>query len=283
MTGSSPGRQRSMFSGEPSDEPKNRLEVLKEKPSRDGAGVRAASRFSGTVLRLVLRLGFERQRHIELRQRRRAQCGLQLGIERRALDGRRRLGGLGALDRCIRCRGVLGRRRALGRACGFRRRRRHDEAIAFQRAIDLGKIGGVITRRRRDERIARHGSRDVDALIVEAGQPIGRGLRRGGSDRTAERERCDLDGAGRGEHPLLPALGDAGLARQQRSNILISDLGRHQSEDAKTEAEGREPRALRLATQHKHCTLTQRLHDRTSVHPCNSTFFVGIEFRLPGS
>src|SRR6185312_14231711 len=51
-TGSSPGRQRSMFSGEPSDEPKNRLEVLKEKPSRDGAGVRAASRFSGTVLRL---------------------------------------------------------------------------------------------------------------------------------------------------------------------------------------------------------------------------------------
>src|SRR6185436_7947621 len=30
-------------------------------------------------------------------------------------------------------------------------------------------------------------------------------------------------------------------------------------------------------------TLTQRLHDRTSVHPCNSTFFVGIEFRLPGS
>ena len=85
-------------------------------------------------------------------------------------------------------------------ACGFRRRRRHDEAIALQRAIDLGKIGGVITRRRRDERIARHGSRDVDALIVEAGEAVGRGLRRGGSDRTAEREGCDLDGAGGGEH-----------------------------------------------------------------------------------
>jgi hypothetical protein len=28
MTGSSPGRQRSMLSGEPSDEAKNRLEVL---------------------------------------------------------------------------------------------------------------------------------------------------------------------------------------------------------------------------------------------------------------
>ena len=36
MTGSSPGCQRSMLSGEPSDEPKNRLEVLKEKPSRGG-------------------------------------------------------------------------------------------------------------------------------------------------------------------------------------------------------------------------------------------------------
>src|SRR6185295_3240948 len=39
--GSSPGRQRSMVSGEPSEEPKNRLEVLKEKLSRGGAGASA--------------------------------------------------------------------------------------------------------------------------------------------------------------------------------------------------------------------------------------------------
>src|SRR6266545_2444843 len=40
-TGSSPGRQRSMLSGEPSEDPKNRLEVLKEKLSRGGAGASA--------------------------------------------------------------------------------------------------------------------------------------------------------------------------------------------------------------------------------------------------
>src|SRR4029077_1501124 len=116
----------------------------------------------------------------------------------------------------------------------------------------LWKIRGMITRRRSDERIAGHRSRDVDALIVETCEAVGRGLRRGGSDRAANRERRDLDGAGGGAHPLLPALGDAGLARQQRSNILISDPGRNQCEDARTEAEGREPGALRLVTQHKH-------------------------------
>ena len=52
MIGSSPGRQRSMLSGEPSDEPKNRLEVLKEKPSRGGAGARRGlAVLRGTVLR----------------------------------------------------------------------------------------------------------------------------------------------------------------------------------------------------------------------------------------
>src|SRR6187402_3046778 len=39
-----------MLSGEPSDEPKNRLEVLKEKPSRGDADGRTDSRVSGTVL-----------------------------------------------------------------------------------------------------------------------------------------------------------------------------------------------------------------------------------------
>ena len=37
IVGSSPGRQRSIFSGAPSDEPKNRLDVLKEKLSRGTA------------------------------------------------------------------------------------------------------------------------------------------------------------------------------------------------------------------------------------------------------
>ncbi len=55
MTGSSPGRQRSMLSGEPSDEPKNRLEVLKEKPSRGGAGASAAGSHSGDTLEVFER------------------------------------------------------------------------------------------------------------------------------------------------------------------------------------------------------------------------------------
>src|SRR5882672_4213198 len=49
ISGSSPGCQRSMFSGEPSDElPKNRLEVLNEKPSRGSAGA-TASMVSGAL------------------------------------------------------------------------------------------------------------------------------------------------------------------------------------------------------------------------------------------
>ncbi len=58
----------------------------------------------------------------------------------------------------------------------------------------------------------------------------------------------------------LPALRDAGLTRQQRRDVLIADLVRHQREDTETESEGREPRALRMVThdQHRyaHATLT---------------------------
>ena len=50
-------------------------------------------------------------------------------------------------------------------------------------------------------RIARQRARDVDALIVEACQPIGRGLRRRGSDRTAEAVGRDLDGLRRRRTP----------------------------------------------------------------------------------
>src|SRR6185436_2456947 len=49
-TGSSPGRQRSMLSGEPSEEPKNRLEVLNEKLSRRGSGASATCDGSPALL-----------------------------------------------------------------------------------------------------------------------------------------------------------------------------------------------------------------------------------------
>src|SRR5258707_12805101 len=50
-TGSSPGRQRSMLSGEPSELPKNRLDVLKAKLSRGGAALSAVAGASGAGLR----------------------------------------------------------------------------------------------------------------------------------------------------------------------------------------------------------------------------------------
>src|SRR5258708_10650034 len=51
MVGYSPGRQRSMLSGEPSEEPKNRLEVLNEKLSRGGAGASTTDGATPPLLR----------------------------------------------------------------------------------------------------------------------------------------------------------------------------------------------------------------------------------------
>ncbi len=51
MTGASPGCQRSMFSGEPSAEPKNRFDVLNAKASRGGAGLTAVAGAEGALLR----------------------------------------------------------------------------------------------------------------------------------------------------------------------------------------------------------------------------------------
>src|SRR6478752_9057911 len=56
-TGSSPGRQRSMLSGEPSEEPKNRLEGLKEKLSRGGAAATATGGASWAFFRSSSGLG----------------------------------------------------------------------------------------------------------------------------------------------------------------------------------------------------------------------------------
>ncbi len=50
----------------------------------------------------------------------------------------------------------------------------------------------------------------------------------------------------------LRSLRDAGLAREQSRKVLIANLARQQSEEAKTEAEGHEVRALRPVTQHRH-------------------------------
>ncbi|GCC44567.1 hypothetical protein chiPu_0028517, partial [Chiloscyllium punctatum] len=188
---------------------------------------------------------------------------LQFRIERCVVGkcaAARRSRGLHAPDRRIRCRGILVRRSRACRLRGFDLiRPPDDETIALQGAIDLGKIGCLIARRRRGDRIASDSAGDVGAGVQPREQDL-RVLRRGGSDRTAEAVGRDLDGADRGrEDALLPALGNAGLPGQERGNILISDLGRHQCEDAKTETEERETGALRLVTRHKHRTLTQRL------------------------
>ncbi len=203
----------------------------------------------GRDFQIVQRPGFERHRNIVLGKLRRAQGFRKFRIERCALSRWRDGGGLCA------CHGGVGRRRILGRGRGLggRRCRRlgrdSDKAIALQGAIDLGEIGRVITRRRLRKRIPRHRTGDADTLVVEAGQPIACGLRRRRPDRTAEAIGSDLNGAGGGEHPFLPAFGDARLPGQQRCDILISNLVRDQCEDAETKTEGRETHVLRPVTQ----------------------------------
>ncbi len=68
---------------------------------------------------------------------------------------------------------------------------------------------------------------------------------------------------------LLPTLRDTGLARNQRRDVLIADLGRKQTEDRKCKAEGRPSRALRLVLQSRHCyayaTLTLLVHDQAHL------------------
>src|SRR6185437_12737864 len=159
-------------------------------------------------------------------------------------------------------RRILARRRNFVWEPGFRldhRRRRDHETIALQRAVDLGKIGGLVTRRRLQHAIARQRSGDVDAGIIEAREPIGRALRRRSADWPAEAVSCELDGGGGASDALLPAFSDAGLPREQRGDVLIAGLVRHQAEDTKRNTEGREPRALRLLTlywyQRTHATL----------------------------
>ena len=84
--------------------PKNRLAVLTEKPSRDGAGSSAIGDASWRGFQIVERLGFERQRDIVLRQRRRAQRVLQVRDRAARAPLRRQRRSFGALHRSIRCR-----------------------------------------------------------------------------------------------------------------------------------------------------------------------------------
>ncbi len=256
----------------PSEElPKNRLEVLTRNGSRGGA-----SR-NGGLLQRFERLERERARSVAglwrigvLRQRRRAQRLRELGIERGRGLRRHRLwqrDGLGAEHRAVRRRGIFLRRRCRRRArFGSLRRCDRCEAITLHGAIDLGKIGGLVARRRLQRRIAADRAGDVAA--VEAREANHRALRSRSADRPGEAVGGELYGGRSREHLLLPTLRDAGLARQQRGNVLIAGLSRHQCEDAETDAEGREPRALRMVTQQKHryahATLTLEKSSRST-------------------
>src|SRR6185312_225033 len=125
--------------------------------------------------------------------------------------------------------------------------RRHDKPVPLQRAIDFGEIRGLIARRLQHH-VARNRARDVGRGTFEACEPIGRALRRGGSDRTAKAVGSELDGGGCAGDALLPAFTDARLAREQRGDVLIAHLAGHQSEDTQRKTEGRETYAPRLLT-----------------------------------
>ena len=129
-----------LSAGAPSEElPKNRLAVFTEKPSRDGAGSSASGDGIGRALQVIERLGLERHRNIVLRKRRRAQRFLKFGIERRVA---RRPAPQRRSLRPSPKRSTSTGSSSAGAAFGRRRRSRaatDDEAIALQRAIDLGK------------------------------------------------------------------------------------------------------------------------------------------------
>ena len=221
-----------------------------------------------------------------LLQVRRMERGFKLGIERR---GRIRSGrgfrGLCAEDRRIGLRLFRRGLRHRLRRSGFRRAQR--QAVALGGAHDLGEIRFLIRTQHWTQRIAADGTRDVDALTFEAGEAIGCRLKRARAHRARQIERGDLKRAARGgEQEFLPALGDARLARQQRGEILIADFGRAHCHQTENKAEGREPRALRPVTQHKHRTLTQLYACTHATEPhirCNSIDFVVIELKLPRS
>src|SRR5260370_29945798 len=86
-------------------------------------GLERDRRRVGRAFQIVERLGFERQRDIILRQRRRAQRFLKFGIERRAFGGRRG-GGFCARHPSVGCRWLLKTGRGIGRRRRLRRGRR---------------------------------------------------------------------------------------------------------------------------------------------------------------
>ena len=86
ITGSSPGRQRSIFWAS-QRRAKNRLRSQGEAIARR-CGSAQGFRCLRNDLEVVVRSGFERQRHVELRERRRAQRGLKFGSSgARSTDG----------------------------------------------------------------------------------------------------------------------------------------------------------------------------------------------------
>ncbi len=83
---------------------------------------------------------------------------------------------------------------------------------------------------------------------VETGERVERRMRDAGAYRLRQAERGGVDGAERrGDQISARARGDAGLARQQRAEILVGDRRGHERED---ERAGADPRNAALPPRH---------------------------------
>jgi len=138
----------------------------------------------------------------------------------------------------------------------------HRQAIALQAPIDgriFDRLGACRIERRIDLPAVRGNCAriEIHGLITK---------RHGSADRTTVAERRPLDGAERRRDQMVaPALRHAGLLRQQRGEILISDRRRHQRQEERTEPEGRRRGAHHPNTRRSHFPLPQRLQRNAHV------------------
>ena len=117
-----------------------------------------------------------------------------------------------------------------------------------------------------DRRARRDGAGDVGIGRAQARQPIGRRLRDQAADRMRKAEGGGVDGAERRRQRMgARALRDILLADQQRGEILIADLRRHQTERQNAEAEGADTDTLRPVTRRNHAQLTQLSDQRNAT------------------
>jgi len=181
------------------------------------------------------------------RHRRRRNCGKRRRPS--AASASSGSSGAGAVGRSCRggpsgpspmhCSGFHFQLRCVCRPAGDDFRHEAGEAIALQGAVDGRKLRGLVAvrHRRRCQRIARQRTSDIGAGVVEAGeQKKSRpAASRWPSGRPRTRKVANLDGGGDGgsEHAFSAS------ARRRRAagpanagDVLITDLGRHQCEDA---------------------------------------------------